>query len=895
MMEPQTPRVGAKADWSQAQRMKANRRKSQDLGSFNPKEEEEDDHLGLNSLDLSDPADFIPLDDSEILLNEDKTKVMLLEKASQIESLDYEIYENAVYRGKQNAKGPNDVRIYLMMRWFYPLLIGSLTGFFAFIINLSVENIAGFKFHTTNQLAESSTFLAFIFYMFCDVSLTIIATIMTTFVSPAAAGSGIPDVKAYLNGINLPGALLVSTLFTKVIGSICAIAGGLAVGKEGPTVHIGSCIAAIAGQGGFESWQLKSKWLKMFQNDRDRRDLITIGAAAGVAAAFKAPVGGVLFVIEEASSWMRPKLLWRCFFGNAVVHITLRALRTWCEDGGCGKFGKGGFIIFNIKEGQFDYSPYEIIPVILIGCIGGLLGTVFIKINTKICVWRRTNSIGWRRVGEAAMVAVLTAMMSFILPMMVTCQPCPEFASAEGGEEGCPGDAPGHYVNFHCPSESEGYNDLATIFFNTQDDAIRNLFMPNSEKIFRVSTLLFFMVAYFILAVVTYGLAVPSGLFIPCILCGCSYGRLVGIMVVDFGFGASSNVGIEEGTYALLGAASFLGGSMRMTISLCVILVELTNNIAFLPLLMIVLLVSKAVGDQFGIGIYDVHCGLKFAPILEEQPESFMRHLKARDVMSKDVVSFAAVERVGYIIEALQNTTHNAFPVVLRREASRKAFMTQEEEDDEKHDGNSANSFGGVVLRSHLLWCLMHRQFQEGTLPKTRAEMAAIAEGTISYEDIDFSTITTGKPVTIDDVPIIEEDIDKFINLLPFINPQPYVVPQSMGLSKTYSLFRTLGLRHLFVVPNITEVVGVITRKDLLPEFAEVRYDTIQESDGERAKRSQDWREKAHSAMDAGDAAVPWSPRNRARTPPRERKTLSVETDSHVELEGSEDSPILRR
>lgn len=46
--------------------------------------------------------------------------------------------------------------------------------------------------------------------------------------------------------------------------------------------------------------------------------------------------------------------------------------------------------------------------------------------------------------------------------------------------------------------------------------------------------------------------------------------------------------------YALLGAASFLGGSMRMTVSLCVIMVEITNNLKLLPLIMLVLLISKA-------------------------------------------------------------------------------------------------------------------------------------------------------------------------------------------------------------------------------------------------------------------------------------------------------------
>jgi chloride channel 7 len=63
----------------------------------------------------------------------------------------------------------------------------------------------------------------------------------------------------------------------------------------------------------------------------------------------------------------------------------------------------------------------------------------------------------------------------------------------------------------------------------------------------------------------------------------------VGIFVADMYPGQH----IDEGTYALLGAASFLGGSMRVTMCTCVMLLELTDNLALLPLIMLVLLVSK--------------------------------------------------------------------------------------------------------------------------------------------------------------------------------------------------------------------------------------------------------------------------------------------------------------
>ncbi|CAI9769272.1 unnamed protein product [Fraxinus pennsylvanica] len=121
------------------------------------------------------------------------------------------------------------------------------------------------------------------------------AAALCAFIAPAAAGSGIPEVKAYLNGVDAHSILALSTLFVKV---------GFVVGKEKPIVHTGAYIANFLGQGGSSKYRLTWKWLRYFKNDRDRRDLITCGVAAGVAAAFRSPVDGVLFALEEAASWM---------------------------------------------------------------------------------------------------------------------------------------------------------------------------------------------------------------------------------------------------------------------------------------------------------------------------------------------------------------------------------------------------------------------------------------------------------------------------------------------------------------------------------------------------------------------------------------------------------------
>ncbi|CAI9118521.1 OLC1v1020104C1 [Oldenlandia corymbosa var. corymbosa] len=714
-----------------------------------------------------------------------------------VESLDYEVIENYAYREEQAQRGRLYMYYAVGVKWFFALLIGIGTGFAAVFINISVENFAGWKYSLTFSIIQKSYFAGFVVYILFNLALVLSSVYIITHFAPAAAGSGIPEIKGYLNGIDTRGILLFRTLIGKIFGSIGSVGGGLALGKEGPLVHTGACIASLLGQGGSTKYHLSSRWLQVFNSERDRRDLVTCGCAAGVAAAFRAPVGGVLFALEEVTSWWRSQLMWRVFFTSAIVAVVVRIAMGWCRSGKCGHFGSGGFIIWDVSDGQEDYSFMELLPMAVIGVIGGLLGALFNQLTLYITNWRRNylHKKGNRvKIIEVCLISVITSAISFGLPLFRKCTPCPE-ADINAGIE-CPR-APGmygNYVNFFCSSKKE-YNDLATIFFNTQDDAIRNLFSAKTIHEFSAQSLLTFLVMFYALAVVTFGTAVPAGQFVPGIMIGSTYGRLVGMFVVNF----YKKLNIEEGTYALLGAASFLGGSMRMTVSLCVIMVEITNNLKLLPLIMLVLLISKAVGDAFNEGLYEEQARLRGIPLLESRPKYQMRSMTAKDACgNQKVVYFPRVVKVSDIVSILRSNLHNGFPVI-------------------DHTRNGETLVIGLILRSHLLVLLQSKvDFQHspltgdvgGTLP-------------IRHNLSEFVKPVSSKGLSIDDIYLSQDDLEMYIDLAPFVNPSPYVVPEDMSLSKVYNLFRQLGLRHIFVVPRASRVIGMITRKDLLIEDAE--------------------------------------------------------------------------
>ncbi|PIA44043.1 hypothetical protein AQUCO_01800235v1 [Aquilegia coerulea] len=724
-------------------------------------------HISRNSSEIFDKDTMIREPLLQRRINTTSQIALIGSNVSPIESLDYEIIENDLFKQDWRSRRKAQIFQYIVLKWTLALLIGLATGLVGFFNNIAVENIAGFKLLlTSNLMLNHKYYQAFITYVGCNVLLAIAAAALCAYIAPAAAGSGIPEVKAYLNGVDAHAILAPSTLFVKIFGSILGVAGGFAVGKEGPMVHTGACIANLLGQGGSRKYHLTWTWLKYFKNDRDRRDLITCGAAAGVAAAFRAPVGGVLFALEEAASWWRSALLWRTFFTTAVVAVVLRGLIEYCRSGKCGLFGQGGLIMFDVGSPMTTYGTPDLLAVIILGIIGGVFGSLYNYLVDKVLrTYTKINEKGPTfKILLVIIISLLTSCCSYGLPWIGKCTPCPANL-----KEPCPTiGRSGNFKNFQC---QEGhYNDLASLFLNTNDDAIRNLFSSGTKDEFYLSSLLIFFAAIYFLGIITYGIAIPSGLFIPVILAGASYGRFVGHLL-----GPISS--LDAGLFALLGAASFLGGTMRMTVSLCVILLELTNDLLMLPLVMLVLLVSKTVADSFNKGVYDQIVKMKGLPYMEAHAEPYMKHLVARDVVSGPLVSFVGIEKVGNIMQALHMTKHNGFPVI------------------DEPPFSDAPELCGVVLRSHLLVLLKGKRFSKERVPTGEAVLQR-------FGAFDFAKAGSGKGLKLEDVQIEEEEMEMFVDLHPITNGSPYTVVETMSLAKAAVLFRELGLRHLCVVPK---------------------------------------------------------------------------------------------
>uniref|UniRef100_A0A7E4VYC5 Chloride channel protein n=1 Tax=Panagrellus redivivus TaxID=6233 RepID=A0A7E4VYC5_PANRE len=712
--------------------------------------------------------------------------------SEKYESLDYEIIDNELYRTEETSSDHQKQLFRLSLnRWVVCFLIGIVTGVVAAFIDILVYYSAQVKFHVVlnnlinicdkSKLKESGcAWVVLSAWAIYNCILVGIGAALVLFVSPVAAGSGIPQIKCFLNGVQIPGVVRLKTLFAKAIGVSCSVAGGLAAGKEGPMIHSGAVIAAGISQGRCLTFPIDFNVFRYFRNDREKRDFVSAGAAAGVAAAFGAPIGGVLFSLEEGASFWNQASTWRMFFSAMISSFTVSSLLSVFY-GQSGMLSWNGLANFGVFENN-SYNIWEIPFFLLIGVLGGVFGAFFNYLNVHLTKFRKHYvRTTFQKFFECILVAVTSAFVGFITLFLVDdCQPMgvdPNLTEA---------------TKLWCPKGK--YSAVANLFFQNPEESVKSLF-HSPFNAFHPTTLLIFAVEYFLLTLWTFGLNVSSGVFIPTLLTGAAWGRLVGVMAERM---FPSLTGIDPGKYALAGAAAQLGGVARMTISLTAIIVEATKDITFGLPIMLVLMITKFVGDLFNEGLYDSHIEIAEIPFLDWNAPKLCRNILAKKIMRRDVVALEPIENVSRLVDILLTTRHHGFPIVDRI--------------SEPSPGSLFPNYGhlkGLLLRSQLFVILRKRHFThdyDGRHPVEGAKPVALSDFSDSYPRYE---------VPISRLNLSTTDLKCYVDLRPFLHQSPHRVPLNASLGSIFTLFRGLGLRFLCAVDDENRLRGFITRKDI--------------------------------------------------------------------------------
>ena len=224
--------------------------------------------------------------------NDEKTPFAMkkLTKKATFESLDYDEAENNLVRlacSMNAAERRTQRRREAALVWFIVVLCGILTGSAAYLTTYLIGTLSHYKFElVTKALGRGAPWEGWLYMSAFVVGLALAAALLTRW-SPETAGSGIPHVKAFLNGNKLDGALRPRALVAKVLGVSFSVAAGMPAGREGPMVQAGAILANVLPT----ATSTFSRRLGVnLLNDFDRRNFVSMGAAAGVAESAPPPL-----------------------------------------------------------------------------------------------------------------------------------------------------------------------------------------------------------------------------------------------------------------------------------------------------------------------------------------------------------------------------------------------------------------------------------------------------------------------------------------------------------------------------------------------------------------------------------------------------------------------------
>ncbi|KAJ2001549.1 glycerol ethanol, ferric requiring protein [Coemansia thaxteri] len=385
--------------------------------------------------------------------------------------------------------------------------------------------------------------------------------------APLAAGSGLGEIKAILGGFVISGFMGARTLAMKSVGLALAAASGLSVGKEGPAVHVGTCVGSVVAR----------RVGAIRRSAARQREVVAAAAAAGVAVAFGAPIGGVLFALEDLCARLPVRALWPAFLCALAATVSLQAMDP---------FRSGKLVLFHASYDR-DWRFFEAPLFALLGAFGGVFGGVCIRVHLRVAAWRAAHVPARHAVREAAALALATTAVTYLNA----------YTRADMGA------MLGALLQ---ESTVTGAGEIAPL-----------------------------LAAAFIRAcgtAVAYGSRVPCGIFVPSMAVGAAFGRAVGAAVVAvqaarpqwavFAACAPDAPCVAPATYAFLGAAAALCGVTKVAVAVVVIMYELTGALDFIVPTVIAVMVARVVGDAIVDGGISEQLILRNGiPLLDQQDQ----------------------------------------------------------------------------------------------------------------------------------------------------------------------------------------------------------------------------------------------------------------------------------
>jgi len=373
-----------------------------------------------------------------------------------------------------------------------------------------------------------------------------------------------------------------------------------------------------------------------------------------MATIFDAPVGGVLYMLEEitVTSWPL-ELTFRAFAGTMAC-----TMASYCLLDLCGTSLKA-FVLYEWSARQNVWTWWDVPGFVLIAVILGPFSACHTRVALAVGSLRQQAHAAlqsWQpyaKIAEGVMYASFCGCVCGLVSLLATCdshymkQPHVVL----------------DYVRYNC--EEGAYNSVASLLLTTSEGALRRLFSTrNTGDIYLVNTGLA-LVAYTILNIGMTGIPVPSGNFTGTMLIGGLVGRFVGSVVRLLCHGQDQLA--CTGVYAMVGSAAMLCGFKQISLAVVVFIVEAGNDLSLTTPLMMSVTISLILNRLFLKSGFDEQQILrKKIPFLPPHPPPGLARVAAADLC--DLLPAAAVlapdATVAAVRTALEQLEVSSFPVV---------------------------------------------------------------------------------------------------------------------------------------------------------------------------------------------------------------------------------------